>query len=344
LIKLWCHVSKDQQKKRLRELERARATRWRVGKNELEQQRRYAAFRRVSEVAVRETSTGLAPWTVIEAGDDRFRDVSVARQLLAQLEARLDRPARSEPPRAPHSPIADPTTILDTLDLGARIDEQEYDEKMPRLQGRLNELARKLARKEKSAIIVFEGPDAAGKGGAIRRLTRALDVRQFRVIPIAAPTEEERAHHYLWRFWRHLPRRGRFTIYDRSWYGRVLVERVEGFATDEQWLRAYEEIDDFEQELALGGVVLVKFWIHISSDEQLRRFKARELEPWKQHKISAEDYRNRLKANLYEVAASEMIARCSTEYAPFSLIPGDDKHVARLRVLETVCERLEDAL
>jgi AMP-polyphosphate phosphotransferase len=175
-------------------------------------------------------------------------------------------------------------------------------------------------------------------------MTWALDARQYRVIPIGAPTEEERAHHYLWRFWRHIPRRGRITIYDRSWYGRVLVERVEGLASAEAWMRAYKEINDFERELTDDGIVLVKFWLQVSPAEQLRRFEEREREPWKQHKISAEDYRNRRKAHLYEAAANDMIARNDTEYAPFELVAADDKHYARLEVLERVCKRLEAAL
>jgi polyphosphate kinase 2 (PPK2 family) len=221
---------------------------------------------------------------------------------------------------------------------------EEYDRRMPELQARLGRLANKLRRKNLSAIVLFEGPDAAGKGGAIRRLVSSLDARHYRVIPIGAPTDEERAHHYLWRFWRHIPRRGRITIYDRSWYGRVLVERVEGFASETAWMRAYAEINEFERELTDAGIVLVKFWLQVSPAEQLKRFEEREREPWKQHKISAEDYRNRRKANLYEVAASEMIARNSTEYAPFELVAADDKHSARIQVLERTCARLEAAL
>jgi polyphosphate kinase 2 (PPK2 family) len=215
---------------------------------------------------------------------------------------------------------------------------------MPKLQARLGRLARKLAKEKRAASVVFEGPDAAGKGGAIRRGTWALDARQYRVIPIAAPTDEERAHHYLWRFWRHLPRRGRVTIYDRSWYGRVLVERVEGLASEEAWRRAFREINEFERQLTDHGIVLVKFWLHLSSGEQLRRFEEREREPWKQHKITAEDYRNRRKASLYEAAASDMIARTDTEYAPFELVAADDKHHARAEVLARLCRRLEQAL
>jgi polyphosphate kinase 2 (PPK2 family) len=191
---------------------------------------------------------------------------------------------------------------------------------------------------------VFEGQDAAGKGGAIRRITWALDARTYRVIPIAAPTDEERAHHYLWRFWRHLPRRGRVTIFDRSWYGRVLVERVEGFAPEPQWQRAYQEINDFERELTESGVILTKFWLHISQEEQLRRFQEREQTPAKRYKITAEDFRNREQANQYEAAAAEMIERCSPPSAPFTLVEANDKYFARVKVLETLCEQLEREL
>jgi polyphosphate kinase 2 (PPK2 family) len=212
------------------------------------------------------------------------------------------------------------------------------------IEAELGRLARKLQRKSSRAIIAFEGWDAAGKGGAIRRLIWGLDARQYQVISVAAPSDEERAHHYLWRFWRHLPKRGRITIYDRTWYGRVLVERIEGFAREEQWRRAYSEINEFERELDYDGTILIKFWLHISREEQLRRFQEREREPWKQHKISAEDYRNRAKSNLYEACASEMIARNSTPEAPFTLVEAENKHYARVKVLETVCSRLAEAL
>lgn len=344
IVKLWLHVSQEEQEKRLERLANEPTTRFRVSKREWKDHARYPRFRRVAERAVRETSTGATPWSVIEAADDRFRNVSVGQELLARIEHRLARPtvARGEP--APQSAVLDPRTILDTLELGRRVDKEEYDRRMPQLQARLARLARKLDRQRQSAIILFEGPDAAGKGGAIRRLVWALDARQYRVIPVGPPTDEERAHHYLWRFWRHLPRRGRITIYDRSWYGRVLVERVEGFATQEEWSRAYKEINDFERELSDDGIVLLKFWLQVSADEQLRRFQQREREPWKQHKISGEDYRNRQNANLYEVAAAEMLARNSTEYAPFQLVAANDKRYARLEVLKTLCQRLKDAL
>jgi polyphosphate:AMP phosphotransferase len=343
LIKLWFHLSERQQRRRLKSLEADPATRFRVKKVDWKRFAHYDQFREASEQAVRETNTGSAPWLVIEGADERYRDLEAGKRVAEVLERRLAEPRKSRAPE-PEAPISNPSTILDTLDLAKRIDKAEYDARMPKLQGRLRGLAQRLARRRRSAIILFEGPDAAGKGGAIRRLTWALDALQYRVIPIGAPTEEERAHHYLWRFWRHLPGRGHITIYDRSWYGRVLVERVEGFATREEWSRAYKEINDFEHELTSDGIIVLKFWLQVSSAEQLLRFQDREKEPWKQHKITTEDYRNRLRENLYEEAASDMIERNSTEYAPFVLVPADDKRVARLEVIETVCRRLEAEL
>jgi polyphosphate kinase 2 (PPK2 family) len=205
-------------------------------------------------------------------------------------------------------------------------------------------LVRKLQKRKRSAILVFEGSDAAGKGGSIRRITWVLDARSYKLIPIAAPSDEERAHHYLWRFWRYMPRRGRVTIFDRSWYGRVLVERVEGFATEPEWQRAYQEINDFERELTDSGVILIKFWLHISSEEQLRRFEERKQNPAKRYKITAEDYRNRQQANQYEAAAAEMIARCSPPNAPFVLVEANDKRFARVKVLESIVQALEEQL
>jgi polyphosphate:AMP phosphotransferase len=331
-VKLWFHISKREQKRRLERLERDPATRFRVSATDWKHHGLYKRFVRVCEQAVRETSTADLSWTVIDASDDRHRNLTAARELLNRLERRLALAKQPDPPQA-EPPRSDPLTLLDRLDLTRRVTTEDYEAKSGPLQAKINRLSRRLERKKRSAILVVEGADAAGKGGAIRRIVRALDARQYRVIPIGAPSEEERAHHYLWRFYRHLPRRGKITIYDRSWYGRVLVERVEGFASREAWSRAYEEINHFEEELVSDGIVLVKFWLQVSSEEQLRRFREREAEPWKQHKI-----------NQYEVAAAEMIERCGTEYAPFVLVPADDKRYARITVLETVALELERAL
>lgn len=343
IIKLWFHIGKKEQKKRLKSLEKKKDSRWRVTKQDWKHYALYDSFITVTESVLRDTSNGSAPWTVIESSDARYRNVTAAREILQQLERRLEvRPEARE--RVPEPAIEDPVTILDKLDLVQSMDKAAYSERLGELQARLNRLSRKLAKKRAGAIFLFEGSDAAGKGGAIRRVTAAFDARQYRVIPIAAPTDEERAHHYLWRFWRHLPRRGRMTIFDRSWYGRVLVERVEGFASQAEWRRAYKEINDFEMELVSDGNILVKFWLQISSDEQLKRFQDRERDPWKQYKITAEDYRNREKATQYEAAVDEMIARNSTAHAPFTLVEANNKYFSRIKVLETICERMSERL
>ena len=342
-IKLWFHVSKKVQKKRLKAEEQGRSTRYLITKANWKHHEHYEQFVSVTEQVLRETSTGHAPWTVIESTDDNYRNITAGLTILERIQRHLATRRISTPPE-PQPEIADPVTLLDRLDLSLRMEKPVYEKRMAELQGRLGALARKLKKQRRSAIFMFEGSDAAGKGGAIRRLVWALDARQYRIIPIAAPSDEERAHHYLWRFFRQVPPRGRITIYDRSWYGRVLVERVEGFASEEAWTRAYKEINDFERELTRDGIILVKYWLQISPEEQLRRFEEREREPWKQHKITAEDYRNRQKSHQYEAAAAEMIARNSTEYAPFTLVEAEDKRYARIKVLEAAVDRLESQL
>ncbi|HXZ85791.1 MAG TPA: polyphosphate:AMP phosphotransferase, partial [Myxococcota bacterium] len=212
------------------------------------------------------------------------------------------------------------------------------------LQGRLARLSREARRTGLASVVVFEGADAAGKGGAIRRLTRAMAARDYHVVPISAPTEEERAHPYLWRFWTRLPGAGRMAIFDRSWYGRVLVERVEGYAKPEEWRRAYLEIPAFESELLAGGIALCKIWLHIDREEQLRRFREREQTPYKKYKIGPEDYRNRGHWEEYVEAAEEMFARTDRAEAPWNVIAADDKRRARVLALERVCETLERGL
>jgi polyphosphate:AMP phosphotransferase len=342
-VKLWLYVSKKAQRKRLLELESKKTTRFRVQKQDWKNHERYDELERARQQVLRQTSTAYAPWQVIDAADARYRNLTVARAVLDALESRLAEPKREhEPVRLP--PIPDPKTLLDDLDLSLALTKHDYESAVASRQAELNGLVRKLQKRDRSAILVFEGPDAAGKGGAIRRITWALDSRSYRLIPIGAPTDEERAHHYLWRFWRHLPRRGKLTIFDRSWYGRVLVERVEGFASEPEWQRAYQEINDFERELTQAGVVLCKFWLHITPEEQLKRFEERKNNPAKRYKITAEDYRNREQANQYELAAADMITRCSPPDAPFTLVEANDKRYARVKVLESVCQRLKDAL
>jgi polyphosphate kinase 2 (PPK2 family) len=235
-------------------------------------------------------------------------------------------------------------TILSRLDTTQTVDKKEYGKKLEAAQGTLNQHCRKAKQLGISTILVFEGWDAAGKGGIIRRITGALDARDFQVIPIAAPTDEESAHHYLWRFWRHLSRAGRVTIFDRSWYGRVLVERVEGFAGEPEWRRAYSEIRDFEEQLVAHGIVLCKFWIHVTKDEQLRRFEERRDTPYKRWKLTDEDWRNRERWEDYELAVNDMVERTSTRRAPWTLVEGNDKRFSRLKVLSTINDRLSASL
>ena len=236
------------------------------------------------------------------------------------------------------------STVLSRLDMSHRVDRSAFRKALEEHQGRLNVLHRKARERGISVILVFEGWDAAGKGGAIRRVTAALDAASYQIVPIAAPTDEERSHHYLWRFWRHLPRAGTLTIFDRSWYGRVLVERVEGFASPAQWLRAYSEINQFEEQLVDHGIVVVKYWLHISREEQLRRFRERRRLSFKQWKLTDEDWRNRRKWNDYDAAVNEMFARTSTRTAPWTLVEANDKYYARLKVIRVLIDRLKMGL
>ena len=350
IVKFWFHLSKKAQRKRLEKLEKDPKTRWRVTPTDWKLHKLYDEFSRVCERGLRRTDSGLAPWHIIEAVDDRYRDLTVGRTLLEALRRRLDSPAPAAGPRVAAPTLAAPPTpdasisILDRVDLTQKVSEQDYERKLARSQARLGRLARTAFEKGLSSVAVFEGWDASGKGGNIRRVTAAMDARHYRVIPVAAPTDEERAHHYLWRFWRHIPRPGLVTIYDRSWYGRVLVERVEGFAREDEWMRSYLEINEFEQQLVDHGIVLMKFWIHLGQDEQLRRFKDREQTAYKQHKITDEDWRNREKWDAYETAVNEMVARTSTRDAPWTIVAGNDKKFARLQILDTFCDRLGQAL
>lgn len=345
VLKLWMHLSKKAQKKRLKALEADKKTRWRVSKMDWKFFKKYDRFKNISEVALRKTSTGESPWHIVEAADERYRVLAVTGILLEALQRRVAE-SRSKPKtqHAPDRPKPAKVNIISRLNMKSALSDKQYDESLLKYHGRLNKLTRALHEKRRSLITVFEGPDAAGKGGAIRRLIGAMDARLYQVISIAAPTDEERARPYLWRFWRHLPRLGRVTIFDRSWYGRVLVERIEGFCANEDWQRAYGEINDFEEQIARFGISIVKFWLNVTPDEQLRRFKDREVTPYKQYKLTEEDWRNREKFQAYEAAACAMIEKTSTELAPWVLVEANDKNWARIKVLSTVCSQLEKQL
>ena len=349
IIKFWLHLSKEAQKNRLKKLERDPSTAWRVTKQDKQHLKQYAEFRSIAERTLRDTSTGEAPWIIVEGSDPRYRGITVGQHILNRIRDHLQQNEHGKVNIPPTTSDVLPVltrqiTLLSSLDLSNTLTKKEYQKQLEKYQCRLNTLARAAYEKKISSVIVLEGWDAAGKGGLIRRIVPALDARDYQVISTAAPTDEERAHHYLWRFWRHIPRAGKATIYDRSWYGRVLVERVEGYARTEEWMRAYAEINDFEEQLTDHGTLLLKFWLHIDKDEQLRRFQEREKISYKQYKITDEDYRNREKWDDYEHAVNDMVERTSTEYAPWTLIEGNDKRYARIKAIRTFCERLEEAV
>ena len=345
VLKLWFHLSKKAQKRRLKDLSANKKTAWRVGPGDWERFKHYDEFVDVSEDALRETSTGEAPWEIIEGSDHEYRSLTAGRLLEERLSLYLKgkRPAIAAPAPPPTPPV-DGKTLLAAYDYTRRLSKGAYQKKLEKLQARLNGLTRSKKMAKRSVVMVFEGMDAAGKGSTVRRLTQAMDARFYGVIPVAAPTEEERAQPYLWRFWRHIPARGHAVIFDRSWYGRVLVERVEGFCSESDWMRAYHEINDYEEQMTESGAIVVKFWLAITPKEQLRRFRLREKTAYKRFKITEEDWRNRKKWPGYEHAGADMIDRTSTDPAPWNVIASDDKLFSRIEVLERLCERLEATL
>ena len=341
VVKFWLHMSKQEQAKRLKALEKDPVLAWKVTKEDRRRHKQYGDYLDAVENMIAETSAPDAPWTVIPAHDKRFAAVTIGDHVVRTLEAALT----AEPSPAGALPALDPAPdALADVDVTATLDRPTYEKRLPRLQRRLQRLEHAIYTHRVPVVIVYEGWDASGKGGSIRRMTRELDPRGYEVIPVAAPEGDEKKHHYLWRFWRHLPKAGHMTLFDRSWYGRLLVERVEGFATPEEWGRAYREINEFEEELTRAGTALVKFWFHISAEEQLQRFQSRQTTPEKQWKITEEDWRNREKWDAYYAAVSDMIARTSTPQAPWTVIEGNDKLHARIKALRVVCKAIEDKL
>lgn len=344
LIKFWFHLSKPAAKQRFKTLEADPKNAWRVTPQDWERLKHYDGFVKVCEQALRKTSTGEAPWLVIEGSDPAYRSLTAGQYLLDALTQRLAGREPGAPTAAPVAPPAlDGRTLLGAFDYTRALAPAAYTRRLEKLQSRLNGLTRDPRMAGRSLVVVFEGMDAAGKGSTIRRVTQALDARRYRVVPVAAPTEEERAQPYLWRFWRHVPRHGHAVLFDRSWYGRVLVERVAGFCAESDWMRAYDEINAFEEQLASAGAVVVKFWMAITPDEQLRRFEERQATPHKHFKITDEDWRNRAQWPQYERAIGDMIDRTSTDVAPWHVVASNDKLFARIAVLTHLCERLEQA-
>ena len=373
ILKFWMHLSHDAQKRRLKKLEKDPLTSWRVTQQDWNHWEIHDRFEVAAERTIMRTSTGTAPWTIVEGLDTNYRSLTVGNIVLNEITRHLEVISKKkilqkelaaqlttsaleikEPDTGTAADEVDGAvkvlgplsgaTLLSSLDMSKQLNKIDYRKQLQKCQARLNQLHRKALKKKISTILLFEGPDAAGKGGAIRRITAALDARHYQVIPIAAPTDEERAHHYLWRFWRHLSRAGRINIFDRSWYGRVLVERVEGFAAENEWKRAFAEINEFEEQLTEHGILLLKYWVHISKDEQLERFKAREQTPHKRWKLTEEDWRNRERWEDYERAVNDIVEHTSTHSAPWVLVEGNDKRFSRIKVISTFCDRLEAML
>ena len=361
ILKFWLHLDAESQRERLKTFQKDPLRRWRVTRQQWRNLRWHDRIKRAAEATIRWTSTDLAPWHIVEGVNERYRNLTVATHVLEAIQGGLDKAASARHGASTRTrtrrtgPAADQVgtmlgrvakryNVLSALDLDQTIDKKKFRIQLERQQGRLNRLQRRASDQGLTTIAVFEGWDASGKGGVIRRVTAALDARDVRVIPIGAPSDEELAHHCLWRFWRHLSRAGRITIFDRSWYGRVLVERVEGFAILEEYMRAYGEISHYEEQLVEHGILLTKFWLHISKDEQLRRFRERKRIPHKQWKITDEDWRNRRRWDDYELAVNEMVARTSTRRAPWVLVEANDKNFARIKVIRTLADRMARAL
>ncbi len=347
VLKFFLHTPEDKQRKKLKKAEKAPNTGWWID------QRDWAALDRMSptlpfaERILRETSAPGAPWTIVESTDSRYRDLTVAQTIKEALTARLQQAAPSEGPSVAQSVFASMegnATVLSGLDLTQDLDKETYRAELAKQQAKLYKLSIEARKRGISTVLAFEGWDAAGKGGVIRRITQSMEAGDYQVIPIAAPTAEEFRYPYLWRFWQHLPAAGHVAIFDRTWYGRVLVERVEGFAKPDEWQRAYDEINDFEAQMAERGYFVAKFWLHISPEEQLARFQAREQTPYKQHKITEEDYRNRERWDDYVQAIDQMVLRTTTAGAPWHVIPANSKYFARVAVLKAVTEGLKRTL
>lgn len=347
ILKFWMHLSQSQQKARLEELSADPQQSYKVGEDDWKNHERYDDFVAAAEQIITRTNRAGAPWNIIEGSDPKYRHLRVGEIIAAELSRHLDmRELRTsvETTRAVESATNDTSTVFDTLKMSASVSKRDYQKKIKKRQDQLGELGRKAFEKGQSTVLVFEGPDASGKGGAIRRTVWSLDARCTRVYQFAAPTDEERAHHYLWRFWRKLPRAGYVSVFDRSWYGRVLVERAEGFATEAEWRRAYNEINDFETQIVDRGILLLKFWLHISNEEQLSRFNERENSPYKHWKLTDEDWRNRELWDTYKQYGHDVVQFTSTQKAPWVIVEGNNKLYARLKVLKTLIDHLKERL
>lgn len=349
IIKLFTHISKEEQKKRFDHLLSSKKTAWRVTKDDLQRNKQYDKYLQMNEEMLERTDSDFASWHIVEGTDREYAAVKMMQIVVNALEEAILSKQKKDSSEA-EKRVAEATdvqqeflraTVLEGITLDQVMEKEEYSARVLKLQARLSELHNELYRFRIPVVLVFEGWDAAGKGGAIKRLTQALDPRGYEVNPIAAPNDIEKAHHYLWRFWTKVPKAGHIAIFDRSWYGRVMVERIEGFCMEQEWKRAYREMNEMESALATAGYIVLKFWLQIDQDEQERRFQERKENPQKQWKITEEDWRNRAKWEEYECAVDEMLVRTSTSYAPWIIVEANNKYYARIKVIETVLAAIE---
>ncbi|MCL2224316.1 MAG: polyphosphate:AMP phosphotransferase [Defluviitaleaceae bacterium] len=337
IVKFFLHISKDEQCRRFEKLESNAATAWRVSDKNWMQNARYNIFLEMFENMLEQTNE--TPWTIVESDNSDYAEVKILRTLVDEIEIAIEnQDAKKDTAPTEKTPI--PKFIRD-VNKTVTLTDTAYKEMLEDYQQRIHILGHKLQVSHRSVAVVYEGWDASGKGGNIKRLTKEMDPRNYVVIPVGAPSAKELSHHYLWRFFGMMPKDGQFSIFDRSWYGRVLVERVENLTPVPVWKRAYQEINEMEAHLSAHGVIIFKFWLDIDRDEQLRRFKSRQTDPFKHYKITEEDWRNREKWDCYEDAIDEMLAKTNTPYAPWTVVESNKKKYARIKVLETIAKTLE---
>ena len=341
LLKIFLDISPEEQHRRIALLRSDRETEWRVSEEDIWQHGEYDLFRETYEEFMEKTGKTVE-WHVLNGEKKKTSVRDALKLLVGAIDKALEEGRFCGKPFKESFPLRK-MPKLSEVDLSPCMEEDEYRDELKRLQKRLGELHNIIYRKKIPVILCYEGWDAAGKGGNIRRIARPLDPRGFDVMPIASPEPHELARQYLWRFWTRLPRSGHFCIFDRTWYGRVMVERLEGFCSEDDWKRAYNEINEFERQLTDWGAVVIKFWIQIDADTQLQRFNDRQNTPEKQWKLTEEDWRNREKWPQYEEAIDEMLQKTSTENAPWYIIESNDKKYARIRTLKIVIEALEKA-
>ena len=349
IIKFFLHITQKEQKRRFKKLEGNPSTSWKVDEDDWKHHRQYDTYLEATEEMLAKTDTDYAPWTIVEAHDRRFATVKVFNTVIEAMEREIHAVKNAETKndivKTSTAQLANiSSSILDKADLSLVLTREEYVASLKTCQRRIREIEHEVYLKRLPVIIVYEGWDAAGKGGNIKRLVQGMDPRGYEVISIGVPNDVEKAHHYLWRFWSNIPKAGHIALFDRSWYGRVLVERIEGFCSEEEWKRAYREINEMEDHLVNFGTVLVKFWVQIDQEEQLRRFEERGNTPHKQWKITDEDWRNREKWDQYKAAVDEMLYRTSTSYAPWTIIESNSKWYARIKALTTVIKEVERQL